>query len=286
MGLAAGSALLRDWLDNRIKRPEDIETMLGFAPGSLIPEFKPGKKNTSSNVLEEHQKRIGFQEIYCQLAVRVENDHNTHNSKTFALTSLGQNSGVSTVASELLSVIEAPHDRKLIIDLNKDSYSQLETVESQPGLDSFIAGVAKLQECITESEDTKYHVLKRDRTKGIDLNRISNPGFKGLFEELQADYDYIFIDAPSVLNSSEVQAMCQVADVSLLVVNSSSDTWDLLFRALDILEALKVSAISLIMNKVNAIYSCLPDAAALNPEWKKQFDPKAGIENSSEVPGG
>jgi len=53
-----------------------------------------------------------------------------------------------------------------------------------------------------------------------------------------------------MLLSSEAQILAQSTDVSMLVLDAQKDTWPELLRSVNLMEKLKVSVISVILNKV------------------------------------
>jgi len=272
IGLAFGTAILKEVLDKKIKRIADIEKILGFpASGFLLDSEVENIQPENMFSLSWNHPDSFMAELYKQLTVRVEKEHREHGSKTFAMFSLKGQSGVTTAASNILTILDTDKDKKILVDLNSRHplNGQLNDYNEINSLSHWLAGSRTLDECIVRDNNAEFDILPLGSLPEFGVNRIRPSAVNELLFSLKKHYNYIFIEGPALLLSSEAQSLAQNADVSMLVLDAQNDTWPELIRTVNLLEKLKVDVISIILNKVK-----LMRAGYINKTIKEYYSSK------------
>ncbi|MBT3630257.1 MAG: hypothetical protein HON27_03555 [Candidatus Marinimicrobia bacterium] len=252
-GLSIGVASARELSDKRVKRVSDIERVLGFpATGFLLDASTENIPEENLDSIYRRHPLSYMTELYNQLAVKIEKEHGSFGAQTFSLFSLKGKSGVSSTAKNILAMLDADKHEKILVDLNAQPPllgAQGNSVNVN-GLITWLAKHKTLENGIERDVDAYYDVLPLGSLREMDIARIRPSVVQELFSRLKKDYKYIFIDGPPLLTSSESQTIAQETDASILVVDSQKNIWPELTRAVSILDKLKVSVISVILNKV------------------------------------
>lgn len=248
--LGLGIGMARGYLDNKITRPADIKTVLGIAPTGFLPDSAAEKIEAYDvlNASKQHPHSFLVESIK-RIAFKIEQDAFHQKSKVFAITSIKEGAGVTSIANNLLQQIDMPANKKIYLDLNPNGFSGRENIDPQTQFKtaSWLNNEASLKDIYEQREDYIY-VKERLLTHNNTTISISRLALK--MEELKSEYDFIVIDAPPLLLSSDSHKLVQAADVSVLVVDAQKNIWPELECAIDQLQRLSVNAISIIVNKV------------------------------------
>ncbi len=150
VGLLAGSglALLRDWLDHRIRSSEEVSDALGIRVLGVVPQIG-GPKSFTSRGLHAHSDAMSeSSEAYRTIRTAIHFGA-AADLKTILVTSPSPGDGKSTTASNLATVLAQAGYRTLLLDadLRKPSQHSLFGVEQGPGLCSVVSGQVKLARC-------------------------------------------------------------------------------------------------------------------------------------------
>ncbi len=250
-GLAIGLASFKELTDDRVKRVADIEKVLGFpATGFLLDANEEDIPIENLDKIYREHPDSYMTELYNQLVVKIENEHGSHGAQTFSLFSLKGKSGVTSAAKNVLAMLDADKHEKILVDLNAHPKDAIESQVENDGLISWLATHKTLERGIVRDVDSYFDVLPLGSLREMDIARIRPSVVRELMQRLKKEYKYIFIDGPPLLNTSESQTIAHETDASILVVDSQDNIWPELKRAVAILDKLKISVISIILNKV------------------------------------
>lgn len=251
VGLGVGTAAGKEYNDKRVNRTADVENVLGFpATGFMIDSSLENIPEDSLDQVYATYPKSYMVELYNELAVRVEREHHNHGARTFAMFSLKGKSGVSSVARNILAMLDADKHEKILIDLNHKITMPEDDINSPDGLIEWLAANRSLEDGIVNRVDSYFDVLPLGNLRELNIARIRPSAVQELFKRLQQRYKYIFIDCPPMLLASEAQTVAQEVDVSMLVVDSQRDTWPTLTRVVSILDKLQVQVVSVILNRI------------------------------------
>lgn len=252
LGLALGVGVALEFMDKRVKRVSDIEANLGFPAGGFlidgaIEELSP---EDLDSVYRKHPNSY-MTELYNQLTISIEREQKEFKSQTYALCSLQGGSGVTTVAKNVLAMLDAGKHEKVYVDLNPCEPDEQAAQEGDcNGLIAWMSKYHTLEAGIKRSANGHFDELKLGSLREMDIARIRPSSVQELVKRLKKKYKYIFIDGPALLASSESQTIAQETDVSIVVIDAQKDTWPELTRAIHILHNLKINVLSLVLNKV------------------------------------
>jgi len=191
-------------------------------------------------------------ELYNQIAVKIEKEHESFGSQVYSMTSLKGKSGVSSAAENILSMLDADKTDKILVDLNSipESNAANNSADYSEGLITWLARNRTLEDGIIRTPNGHYDILQMGSLREMDISRIRPSAVRELINRLKKRYKYIFIDGPPILMTSETQTIARESDVTMLVVDSQNDTWPELTRSVSILNKIDVKVISVILNKV------------------------------------
>lgn len=237
LGCAVAAPVAMDLLDNRIFTSQDVERVMGFHPIGVLLDNREFRREIAG-------------EYYLRLAAGI--DHAVRNSgaRVFLFTSTSHGSGTSTIVREL-------SDKLRSLDLRTQTIvaSAAEGLEFTPGSVSWRSQL--LLQKRNKTDEIRLAALApisaphghTDFGPGPEAPTI-NSAVHGLHHSNEP-YDAILIDASPLPISAQTEYLARVADVTVLVVRSSSTTKQELDRAARLLERLDVAGVAVVLNKIS-----------------------------------
>ena len=275
LGLA-WAFLIELYLDRTVRRPIDIERILGVPLFLSIPDMHsrsfrrrmklaakvqlnlPAPADGSLAPADMDPLRPFHETLRDRLIGYFESRNLTHKPKLVAVTGFSNSAGVTTTAAGLASCLsETGEGNVLLVDLTlgQGSAQQFYKGRAVVGLDEILTtrGSAQVQD--------KLYVVAQE-PGGERISRILPQRFSKLIPKLKAsDFDYIIFDMPPVSQISVTPRLAGFMDMVLLVVESETTDRDLVRRATTLLSESKAH-VGVVLNKTT---SYVP--AALHQEY-------------------
>lgn len=246
-----GSFAYEILFDRTVKRPIDFER-LQTGPGLMLSIPDLGRKAIESvSLVESTGPKAGNNSTGAALRPFLETlSHRiignfdarnlTHNPKLIAVTGIGKESGVSTVAAGLAACLSKIGDGKiLLVDMNPTKGSAQRFYKGQPliGLDDIFSQKDK-----GKIEDNLY--VATDEADQDALYNGMSMRLDKLVPKLKAgDFDYIIFDLPAVSQTSMTPHMARYMDLVLLVVKSEMTNRELVSKAASLMKKSHVAAV-------------------------------------------
>jgi succinoglycan biosynthesis transport protein ExoP len=236
LALAVAVPMAIDFLDPRLRSPNQVESLLEFPLTAWLME-----KEDAGPAFEREQ--------ILRFANRIVHDKQANRSRIFAFTSVKSRGGTSTIVLETARALRSLGMAALAVEANSYSSDPRYFKPGARGLAAVLAGTGSFySEIIAGDEELPDRIPVGEITAVTSL-----PGIKTLDDLLNhvADhYDVILIDAPPILVSVDAEMITRLADAVVLVIEAESVNKAELRRAARSLERLQVRAISTLFNRV------------------------------------
>lgn len=247
-----GYAVARDKLDDRIHSVSDIERVLGFAPTGHIlePEQEPGPIEDPYRVVLDHPYSQ-LAEHYKAIAFALSIEHDQHQSSIYSCLSLNQEEGTSTFITNALNALKGSPQKKILLDLNVWNPLTPKIISNNGrGLWDVMEGACTLKEAIVTDSPFPFHILPIGGWQKANKSLFQEFGLDAMVQILRQDYEFIMVDSPPLMLSTDAKFISQLADVTVLIVTAELVREKELFRAVKTLDKIGVEVISVILNRV------------------------------------
>jgi capsular polysaccharide biosynthesis protein len=247
-----GVVIGRDMIDSRIKRPIDMEKILGFPLTGFVLRTDEEKIPIGDlySLHRRHPRSFMTQQL-AEIVVKMDRERLEHGSKVFAFTGLGDGCGVTMLAMNILAMSTVPRNRRLFIDLNTrnpaGSLEPLKSIMKTASGDNLPQGF--LDDAVEEFPFTFYP----SAAEMHGGRAHSSEDLRTLLEELKNSFDMIVIDLPPILLSADTQAIAGIADVVILTALARHSLWGQLMRSMSMLDDCGVKVISVVLNRVGFV---------------------------------
>jgi len=268
-----GLALLREYLDNTVKTPDDIETLARLPSLAVVPAFSDedgagrsrrfligapsGGSDKRIELVAQHLPKSQMSEAFRALRTALLLSQADHPPQVILVTSALPREGKTTAAANLAVTLAQLGDRTLLVDadLRKPGVGRLlnMTDGKYAGLSSYLAGVSSL-DLVTVPHPTIPNLVAVPTgplpPNPADL--LSSHKLADALQHLRSEYKFIVIDSPPIMAATDAVILSVQADGVLLVVRSGETPKEAFTRARDLLVSVKCHLLGVVLNAVDA----------------------------------
>jgi len=270
-----GLALLREYLDNTVKTPDDIETLARLPSLAVVPALtasnghhrgrfarllkapdqisKEGRAELISHSMPKSQMSEAFRALRTSLLL----SQADHPPQVILMTSALPREGKTTAAVNLAVTLAQLGDKTLLVDadLRKPGINRaLSLVDGKhAGLSSYLAGVSSL-DLITVPHPAISN-LAAIPTGPIPPNPadlLSSRRLRELIVDLRSRYKFVVIDSPPIMAATDAVILSVLVDGVLLVVRSGETPKEAFTRTRDLLAGVKCRMLGVVLNAVDS----------------------------------
>jgi capsular exopolysaccharide synthesis family protein len=219
--LAFGVAFLVEYVDSRIKSPEEIKACLGLVPLGMIPELKTGR-SASPNPMVNQGAPQNFSESFRALRTNVLFSNPDEGLETLVITSTGPGEGKTMVASNLAVSFALDGQRVLLIDadMRRPRVHDVFDADQEPGLSNVLVGDAKPSEALRKTSTTGLWTITAGRVAPNPSELLGSRRFKDLMDSLGQCFDTIILDTPPAMVVADSLIAARVASGVVFVVGA------------------------------------------------------------------
>src|SRR5262245_29639638 len=268
-----GLALLREYLDNTVKTPDDVETLARLPSLAVVPAFTDENGSSRKHKLlggasvNGHEKRIELvaqhlpksqmSEAFRALRTSLLLSQADRPPQVILVTSALPREGKTTAAANLAVTLAQLGDRTLLMDadLRKPGVGRLLnlTEGKYAGLSSYLAGVSSL-DLVTVAHPSIANLvaIPTGPLPPNPADLLSSHKLADAVRQLRTQYKFIVIDSPPIMAATDAVIVSVQADGVLLVVRSGETPKEAFTRARDLLTSVKCRLLGVVLNAVDS----------------------------------
>jgi len=267
-----GLALLREYLDNTVKTPDDIETLARLPSLAVVPQFAGTNGNRRRSMLQGfsengHDKRIELvaqhlpksqvSEAFRALRTSILLSQAEHPPQVILVTSALPREGKTTAAANLAVTLAQLGDSTVLVDadLRKPGIARLLNLGGgkYAGLSSYLAGVSSLDlVSIPHPAIPNLVAIPTGPLPPNPADLLSSHRLADAIVELRSKFKFIVLDSPPVMAATDAVILSVQADGVLLVVRSGETPKVAFTRTRDLLTSVKSRILGVVLNAVDS----------------------------------
>jgi succinoglycan biosynthesis transport protein ExoP len=271
--LSLGLAFVAEYLDTRVKSPEEIRMYLGVHCLGMMPVVGPKDLDHSVPLVGRHSS-ANFSEAVRRIRTSLMVASMRDSVKTLAVTSTSPEEGKTVVASNLAVVLAQAGRHVLLIDadMRRPMIHEVFGVPQQPGLSS----------ALMHPRDSVAEIVRRDGVAGLELltagstppnpaELLAMPAFRELLDRLAPAYDHVIIDCPPVMAVTDASLVANEVSGVVFVIGAEATTRAAARTALDQLRQSRDNVVGAVLNRVDLRHNSYYYARYYRPEYERYY---------------
>jgi succinoglycan biosynthesis transport protein ExoP len=249
LALGIGGSYLLEGLDDTIKKPKDVERLLGYPILGYLMNL--GKRYKYSLYVAEHPRSF-MAEAFRNLRTNLEVNWAESNLKTILVTSPEAGDGKSYVAVNLAVNLVQGGKRVLLIDgdLRKPTIHKYFDLEDRLGTTDLLKGTMKPDSVMHKWEDGKLNIITAGAGNDMPDTFLTPETVGHLLDRLKGLADVVIIDNPPCLVSDTLIFASKV-DGILLVMRPGNTNRDLAQLIKTRLDSVNAHILGVVLNRIS-----------------------------------
>jgi polysaccharide biosynthesis transport protein len=268
-----GLALLREYLDNTVKTPDDVETLARLPSLAVVPAFGDGAgtakrasamKGVTANghekrieLVAQHLPKSQMSEAFRALRTALLLSQPDHPPQVILVTSALPREGKTTAAANLAVTLAQLGDKTVLVDadLRKPGVGRLLNLGTgkYAGLSSYLAGVSSLDlVTVPHPQIANLAAIPTGPLPPNPADLLSSHKLSEAIAELRTKFKFVVIDSPPIMAATDAVILSVQTDGVLLVVRSGETPKEAFTRTRDLLISVKCHLLGVVLNAVDA----------------------------------
>jgi polysaccharide biosynthesis transport protein len=239
-----------EYMDNRIKTPEEIKTHLGVPFLGMVPAlFDYGL----TDPLIHNAVPANFVESFRAIRTNLLFSSSEPGGRTVAITSSGPGEGKTLIATNLAIALSQAGGRVLLIDadMRKSRAHHAFKVIPTPGLSNVLVGDAKASHAVRRTEIANLWFLPAGVHPPNPSELLGSKRFIDFLATLSAHFEWVVVDTPPVMAVTDSCVAAHVTQAVIFVVGAEMTSRYTARRALEQLGQSKAHVVGAILNRVD-----------------------------------
>ncbi len=252
VGMAFGYVFTKNYFDNTIKTPEDIQNK-NINVLAWIPQIEGIGLNGSNEfefIVSKKPDSIPS-EAFRALRTRIQFAHPDKGFlKTILVTSSAPQEGKTTVAINLGGSFAQSNRKTLVLDcdLRKPRIHTVFNTNRFPGLIDYLFGKASLEEIIRSTDSPNLNYITSGTIPPNPAEMLESKAMKEFLEIIKEKYDVILLDSPPVIAVTDSEILASLVDASILVVSAGTTETELMEKSVELIKRDGSSFIGTVLN--------------------------------------
>jgi capsular exopolysaccharide synthesis family protein len=256
---AFGLAFFFEYIDSRIKTPEELKIHLGLPSLGMVPALDVKECRTTEPLISKGVPP-NFAEAYRSVRTNVLFSSAEEGGRALVVTSTGPGEGKTTVAANLAISLAQAGQRVLLVDadMRRPRVHEVFNETQEPGLSNVLVGNAKASDSVKKSGVPGLWLLTAGHIPPNAAELLGSKRFREFLGQLQSHFDCVIVDTPPVMAVTDAAVAANIASGVLFVVGAEMTTRHAAREAVDQLERSRARFLGAVLNRVeiekNAYY--------------------------------
>jgi polysaccharide biosynthesis transport protein len=268
--LAIGLAFGFEYLDNRIKTPQELKAHLGIPFLGMVPTVSTERE---PNPLLDNGVPPNFAEAFKSVRTNVLFSSAEEGLRSIVITSAGPGEGKSLVASNLAVALAQAGQRVLLIDadMRRPRVHEIFGGDQEPGLSNVLSGNAKTSEAVRKSKTSGLWLLPAGHIPPNPAELLGSRRYTDFIASLSAHFDWVLLDSPPVMVVADSSIVANQSSGVVFVVRADHTSRHSVRAAVEQLEAANAHLIGSVLNSVDLVRNPYYYSAYYRKEYSRYY---------------
>jgi capsular exopolysaccharide synthesis family protein len=250
---AVGLAFFMDYIDNRLKNPDELRHYLGVSFLGLVPALREGDVKDGQPPLLTSKVPHNYAEAIRRVRTAVQFSTAEEGCRTVLVTSTQPTEGKTLIAANLAIALAQAGQRVLLIDadMRKPRQHELLNVKQSPGLSNLLVGDAKANDAMRRTGSKHLWVMPSGPHPPNPAELLGSARFRSLIGTLGEHFDWVILDSPPVMAVTDAAVIAHLTTGVVYVVGSEQVNRHVARNAVEQLRASKATILGAVLNRVD-----------------------------------
>ena len=248
-----GLALFMEYIDNRVKNPDEIKAVLGLSFLGLVPGLRDKDLEDGKVPLLTGSVPQNFAEAFRTVRTNVLFSSAEQGSRSVLVTSTQPQEGKTVVTANLALALAQTGQRVLLIDgdMRKPRQHELFNMTQDPGLSSLLVGKAKASDAVRKTGMNNLWLMPAGPNPPNPAELLGSTRFKDLLKTLGEHFDWMVIDSPPVMAVTDASVIGHLTTGVVFVIGSEQVARNTARSAIEQLLGSRATILGGVLNRVN-----------------------------------
>ncbi len=252
LGMGLGYAFIKNYFDNTVKTPDDIENR-NINVLAWIPTIEGLGQNGNSDyefIVSKKPDSIPS-EAYRALRTRVQFSKLEKDAiKSVLITSSTPQEGKTITAVNLAGSFAQANKKTLLLDcdLRKPRLHTIFKNNRYPGFTDYFFGQASYSEIVRHTGVNNLYLITAGTIPPNPSELLGSHQMLEFMEKLQKEFDMIIIDSAPVIAVTDSEIISRIVDSTILVVSSNITEADVMEKSVNLLRHEQKTFIGVLLN--------------------------------------
>ena len=267
---AIGLAFGFEYLDNRIKTPQELKATIGVPFLGMVPAVVDDKQ---PNPLLDNGPPQNFAEAFKSIRTNVLFSSADEGMRTVVVTSAGPGEGKSVVAGNMAMALAQAGQRVLLIDadMRRPRVHEIFGGEQEPGLSNVLAGNAKTSEAVRKSKTAGLWLLPAGHIPPNPAELLGSRRYTDFIASLGVHFDWVILDTPPVMVVADSSIVANQSSGVIFVVRADHTSKHAVRAAAEQLESANAHLVGTVLNAVDLVRNPYYYSAYYRKEYARYY---------------
>lgn len=245
-----GLAFFIEYLDNTIKSVEEVERRYELTVLGMVELLAAKDGDVIKVIIDKPQSSIAESYKIIQSALLLSSADAP--PKKIHITSMLPGEGKSTTVVNLARTLARAGFSVMVLDadMRRPTIHKIFGVANTNGLSTYLAGTDTSQ--ITfHTPEKNINCIPAGPIPPMPSELLSSPRMASLLQAMEAEYDFVLIDSPPVINVTDSMILSKLAQGTLIVVKANTTTYDQMDAGIKRLLNIQAHLLGVVLNGVD-----------------------------------
>ena len=240
LALGVGLVLARDYLDNTLRDPEEVERYLHLDLLAAVPRYEADNAHLVTEAYQNLRTALLF--------ARGEED-----GQVVLITGTAPQEGKTTTLVNIAKLLAGAGEKTVVLDcdLRRAQIHQRLGLEREPGLTDHFVKHVPLDELLKPTELPNLFVLTAGPLPPNPPALLARKSVVDLFAELRTRFEWILVDSPPLASVTDALLLARHADVAVMVVQHNKVDKKVVKRSVAALQKASPNVLGVVLNQVD-----------------------------------
>jgi succinoglycan biosynthesis transport protein ExoP len=248
--LAIGLAFFFEYLDDRIKNPDEMKQHLGLPFLGMVPALFD---KALVNPLINNGVPADFSESFRAVRTNLMFSSAVEGARNLMVTSTGPGEGKTVVATNVAIALAQAGQRVLLIDadMRRPRVHTIFKKSQQPGLSNVLVASAKASESVHATGVPGLWVMPSGPHPPNPAELLGSKRFKEFVGSMGQHFDWVVIDTPPVMVVTDPSVVAHLVTGVLFVVGADMTSRNAARQAIEQLDRARATFLGAVLNRVD-----------------------------------